>query len=136
MKIQRKKSRKLDLSNRNLTEFPSITTLDKKIRFLDLSNNNIEEIPTNIGELKELKNLYLNNNRISQLHTGILKVKSLRCLYLYDNPMKNLPNFIKESAKFSVVTDNDTFHYYPEVEENGNYLNMQREISDEVNCIC
>ena len=136
MKIRRKKSRKLNLSSRNLAKFPSITTLDKKIRILDLSNNNIEEIPVNIGELKELKYLYLNNNRISQLHTGILKVRSLRCLYLYDNPMKNLPNFIKESAQFSVVTDNDIFHYYPEVEENGNYLNMQREISDEVDCIC
>ena len=128
MKIRRKKSRKLDLSSRNLAKFPSITTLDKKIRFLDLSNNKIEEIPVNIGELKELKYLYLNNNRISQLHTGILKAKYLRCLYLYDNPMKNLPNFIKESAKFSVVTDNDIFHYYPEVEENGNHLNMQRDI--------
>ena len=136
MNIQRKKSRKLDMSSRNLTKFPSITTLDKKIRSLDLSNNNIEEIPVNIEELKDLKYLYLNNNRISQLHNGILKAKSLRCLYLYGNPMINLPNFIKESAKFSVVTDNDVFHYYPEVEENGNHLNMQKEISDEVDCIC
>ena len=54
MNIQRKKSRKLDMSSRNLTKFPSITTLDKKIRSLDLSNNNIEEIPGNIEELKVL----------------------------------------------------------------------------------
>ena len=136
MKIQRKKSRKLDLSGRNLTKFPTITTLDKKIRYLDLSNNSIEEIPANIGELKELKYLNLNNNRISQLHNGILKAKSLRRLYLYGNPMINIPNFIKKSVNFSVITDKDYFYYYPEVEEDGNHLNMQGEISDEVDCIC
>ena len=136
MKIRRKKTRKLDLSGRNLTKFPTITTLDKKIRYLDLSNNNIEEIPANIGELKELKYLYLNNNRISQLHNGILKAESLQCLYLYGNPMKKLPNFIKKSVNFSIITDNYIFHYNPEVEKDGNHLNMQREISDEVDCFC
>lgn len=136
MNIRRKKTRKLDLSGRNLTKFPTITTLDKKIRYLDLSNNNIEEIPANIGELKELKYLYLNNNRISQLHNGILKAESLQCLYLYGNPMKKIPNFIKKSVNFSIITDNYIFHYNPEVEKDGNHLNMQREISDEVDCIC
>ena len=55
IKLKRKKTRKLDLSGRNLDVFPAEVFENKKITNLDLSNNHIKEIPANIGELKELR---------------------------------------------------------------------------------
>lgn len=128
IKLKRKKSRKLDLSGRNLDNFPTEVFKDKKITSLDLSDNHIKEIPVNIGELTDLRYLYLRNNDITQLHSGILKAKSLRCVYLYDNPMKTIPDFIKRKATFSVFTDNDVYQYYPDVTIEGNDDKLQTEI--------
>lgn len=133
--FKRKKTRKLDLSGKNLDVFPSKAFEDKRITTLDLSNNNIKEIPANISDLTELRFLYLRNNNISQLHNGILKAKSLRCVYLYNNPMKIIPDFIKERATFSVFTDNDVYLYYPEVVLDGKNSRIQDEIGEEINGI-
>lgn len=130
--LRKKKSRKLDLSNRNLNEFPVSVFKDKKIERLDLSNNHIKDIPANIGELSCLKYLHLENNGITQLHLGILNAKSLKCLYLKGNPMKSLPDFIKEHAHFSISTDNELFSYYRAEEVIGNNPKLQDELYGEV----
>lgn len=135
IKLKRKKTRKLDLKGRNLDVFPQEVFKDKKITSLDLSNNHIKEIPANISELIDLRYLYLRNNEITQLHNGILKAKSLRCVYLYDNPMKTLPNFIKENATFSIFTDNEVHHYFPEIVLEGNDSNLMMEIGSEIDGI-
>lgn len=133
--LRRKKTRKLDLSGRNLDTFPTNVFDDKAITSLNLSDNNIKEIPARIGELKKLEYLYLDNNNISQLHNGILKAVSLKGLYLRGNPMKNLPDFIKENAKFSVFTDNEVHRYYPEVVLSGSSIRLQDEVGCEVDGI-
>ena len=133
--LKRKKSRKLDLSGRNLDVFPPETFKDKKITSLDLSNNHIKEIPANISELTDLRFLYLRNNNITQLHNGILKARSLRCLYLNGNPMKSLPDFIKKNATFSIFTDKEVHHYFPEILMDGNDSNLQKEIGREIDGI-
>lgn len=132
IRILKKKTRKLDLSSKNLTSFPALVFKDKKITTLDLSNNHIKEIPAKIGELTELKYLHLEDNDITQLHNGILKAKSLRCLYLNGNPMKELPNFVKERATFAIFTDKGVHRYYPKVEICGGNKILQKDISDEV----
>lgn len=133
--LRRKKSRRLDLSGKNLEAFPLNVFDDKTITCLDLSNNHIKEIPVRISELKDLKYLHLDNNDISQLHNGILKARSLKCLYLRGNPMKSLPVFIRENATFSVFTDNEIHNYYPEVEMQGSNKKLQNEVGDEVESI-
>lgn len=133
--LRRKKSKKLNLSGRNLDVFPAKAFEDKTITCLDLSNNHIKEIPANIGELAKLKYLHLENNDITQLHNGILKVQSLECLYLKGNPMKSLPEFIKENAHFDISTDSEYHHYYPDIEVNGSNQFLQKEIGREVDGI-
>lgn len=135
IQILKKKTRKIDLSGKNLTSFPASVYKDKKITTLDLSNNRIKEIPARITELTELKYLHLENNDISQLHNGILKLKSLRSLFLNGNPMKKLPDFIKERANFAIFTDNGVHRPYPEQEVKGDITNLQEDIQEEVRSI-
>jgi class 3 adenylate cyclase len=135
IKIRRKKPRKLDLCSKDLKIFPSEVFADKKISRLDMSNNHITEIPVNIGDLVKLRYLHLENNNITQLHNGILNTRSLRVLYLQGNPMKHLPDFIKENAKFSIYTDNEIFTYYPKVEIDYNKQILMKEIGSEVDSI-
>lgn len=122
------------LSNNNLDSFPAVIFSNKRVKSLDLSYNHIKDIPANLEELTDLRYLYLQNNNISQLHNGILKVKSLRCLYLYGNPMKGLPDFIKEKAKFSVFTDREVHRFFPEFLFPG-YNKLQDEIAEETDKI-
>lgn len=133
--LRRKKPRKLDVSGKNLDVFPEIVSEDKAITSLDLSNNHIKEIPANIGEMKSLRILNLENNEIRQLHNGILKCKSLRLLKLRGNPIKSLPDFIKKNANFSIQTDKEEHHYYPEVEYIGSNNRLQKELGGEVDGI-
>lgn len=135
IQFRRKKTKKLDLSGKNLDVFPAKAFEDKRITTLDLSNNHIKEIPANIGVFKELRYLHLENNDITQLHNGILGASSLRCLYLNGNPMKNLPDFIKVKAKFCIFTDSGIHRFYPEVEKDDGKRTLQKELDEEVNSI-
>lgn len=133
--FRRKKTKKLDLSGRNLDTFPAKAFEDKTITCLDLSNNHIKEIPSNIGELTNLKYLHLENNDILRLHNGILRLHSLKCLFMKGNPIKSLPDFIKENAHFNISLDSENHHYYPDVEINGDNQVLQKEIGREVDGI-
>lgn len=133
--LRTKKTRKLDLSGRNLNAFPQDVFDDKTITSLNLSDNHIKEIPAKIGELKDLRYLYLDNNDIIQLHNGILKALSLKGLYLRGNPMRSLPDFIKENARFTIFTDNEVHRYYPDVELSRSSIWLQTEVGREVDGI-
>lgn len=133
--LRRKKTRKLDFLGQNLVAFPNNVFDDKTITSLNLSDNHIKEIPARIGELKNLEYLYLDNNDISQLHNGILKAESLKGLFLRGNPMKSLPDFIKENAKFSIFTDKEVYRYYPEVVLSESSTRLQDEVGCEVDGI-
>lgn len=58
---------KLDLSNMNLTEFPTEILNLKNLRKLNLSNNKLSVIPREIEKLKNLELLDLFNNNINPL---------------------------------------------------------------------
>lgn len=133
--LRRKKARKFDLSGRNLGAFPNNVFDDKTITSLNLSDNHIKEIPARIGDLRNLEYLFLDNNNISQLHNGILKAVSLKNLYLRGNPMKSLPDFIKDNAKFSIFTDREVYRYYPDVVLLGGDTRLQDEVGSEVDGI-
>ncbi len=131
----KKKPRNLDLSSRNLSEFPAEVFMDKKITSIDLSDNHIKEIPAKIAELTELRHLHLENNSITQLHNGILKAKSLRNLYLQGNPIKHLPNFIKNDATFTIFTDIEVHRFFSEIIIDGGNRTLYKELGDEVDSI-
>jgi len=130
-----KKTKKLDLKEKKLVFFPKNVFEDKSISSLDLSNNNIKEIPASIEDLKHLEVLNLENNEIGQLHNGILKCESLRLLKLKGNPIKRIPDFIKKNAKFSILTDMEVYHYYPEIVKIGDKKQLQTEIDNEIDSI-
>lgn len=133
--LKRKKTRRLDLSGKNLDAFPRNVFEDKTITNLELSDNQIKEIPAYIGDLKHLRVLNLENNEIRQLHNGILMCNSLQLLKLKGNPMLSLPDFIKKKAKFSIETDKEVHHYYPEYVLEGVKNRLHSEIALEVDGI-
>lgn len=113
--LRRKKPRKLNLSSRNLDEFPIDAFKDKNIVSIDLSNNNIVEIPRHIGELKKLRYLNLENNCIKELHSGILSLPSIKEINLKGNPISHLPNFVQNKLHAHVLIDRNLRTYTSQI---------------------
>jgi internalin A len=107
-------TKSLNLSAKNLTEFPietfqlefltdlylqdnklkSIPVEIKNLRFLErllLHNNQIENIPPEISQLKKLKYLTLSKNRLKNIPIEITKLGFLEILALSNNKIKTLP---------------------------------------------
>lgn len=105
--------RRLDLSHKGLSSFPTwisgLTNLEelnlshnklkhihphiayvKKLRFLNLSHNKIKDIHPHISYLKNLRTLLLSHNRIKDIHPHISYVKKLRVLDLSHNRLKHV----------------------------------------------
>lgn len=130
MIIKRKKSRKLDLSSKNLNRFPSSIFNDKNIVRLDLSNNNIQDIPAYIGILKKLRYLNLENNNIQELHSGVTKLQSIKTINLKGNPIKRLPDFIKKKLHANILTDDNNSLSSIDAENEKLLKEIQEEIHD------
>ncbi|MBP1593800.1 MAG: hypothetical protein H6Q12_818 [Bacteroidetes bacterium] len=88
---------KLDLSNRNLKEFPQDIFQCLNLRKLILSNNLIDQIPPQIISLRKLKVLDLSHNKIGQLYANVFKLPELETLNISYNNVKKIPHQIKES---------------------------------------
>jgi Leucine-rich repeat (LRR) protein len=76
---------KLNLSNKNLTQFPNEILALTDLEYLDLSNNNLTDIPSGISKLKKLKYLSLNNNSIDSIPVSLFTINSLELLKLEYN---------------------------------------------------
>lgn len=93
-KIKESKAKKLDLSNRGITELPNEIGELTWITSIDISYNNIRELPASIIQLQNLKTLLLVRNNISRLPNGIGQLKNLRTLDVSYNPLVKLPKEI------------------------------------------
>lgn len=122
-----KKTKKIDLSNKNLNSIPSeifdITDLEililtqnqiraipasisrlKNLKILDISFNQIKYLPENLFQLKNLESLNLSNNDIQKLSYKITELKRLETLKLKENSLAIPPPEIthRDNCKSSV----------------------------------
>jgi Leucine-rich repeat (LRR) protein len=72
----------LDLSRKDILEFPREIFEMKNLESLDLSNNNLTELPDEITKLQNLKILKLNGNKIYRLPDELSRLKFLKEIYL------------------------------------------------------
>lgn len=89
---------KLDLSDKNLKQFPNEIFLCTNLTKLILANNSISKIPKEISSLRKLKVLDLSNNDIKQIHAEVFKLSKLRTFNVASNNVKTLPKQLKDSS--------------------------------------
>ena len=90
----------LDLSDRELTEFPAEKIKDlSKLEHLDLSNNKIKEFPKALRKCKKLRSLNLYSSGIKKIPSWIEEFEDLEYLNLsainIDNPIPFMASKIK-----------------------------------------
>lgn len=93
-KAKEKKSKSLDLSNRDLIELPHEIGELTSLEHLDLSYNNIREIPPTIGRLVNLKTLLLLRNKIKVLPAEIGFLRELNLIDISHNCFETIPKEI------------------------------------------
>lgn len=98
---------KLDLSNKNLKQFPVEIFQCTNLTKLILSKNSISEIPKEIKLLRKLKVLDLSNNKIKQLYADIFKLPKLETLNVSNNQIKSLPRQVIESKIKNLLLQNN-----------------------------
>lgn len=94
IKIPSENISKLDLSGKNLVEFPLEILKLKNLKKLDLSNNRIDRIPKEISKLKRLETLDLSNNRITNFYAKLCELEKLKILNLNLNEIRTIPKQI------------------------------------------
>lgn len=99
-------SKIIDLSNKNLKEFPSRAS-NFQVEVLILDNNNITEIPDWIANLKNLRTLSIRNNNLKEVDI-LMYCDNLQELYLSGNKnLSDLPN-LSRCKKLKVIDVVDT----------------------------
>ncbi|MDA3866934.1 MAG: leucine-rich repeat domain-containing protein [Salinivirgaceae bacterium] len=93
-KAKEKKSKSLDLSNRDLTELPPEIGELTSLEHLNLSYNSIKEIPPDIGRLVNLKTLLFLRNEITELPPEIGTLRNLTLIDISHNAFETLPKEI------------------------------------------
>ena len=96
--------RKLDLSNKGLTELPQEIGQLTKVTVLKLSNNKLTELPPEIGQLTNLTNLDLSENRLADLPPEIGQLANLTGLLLNNNRLTALQSESRHLANLSVLS--------------------------------
>ncbi len=110
-------SRKLDLSNHELTELPEAVFSLNRLEYLDLSENHLAVLPPGISQLSRLTRLSLAGNAFTTLPQELTHLINLELLYLSHNPLAQLP------PDFGNLTNLETLYLY------GNRL---EELPDEI----
>ena len=93
----KKQVTKINLSGKNLSEFPENLFEYTNLTKLILSNNNINAIPKDILRLKKLRVLDLANNNLSVLQAAVFQLPKLKTLNLYGNKLSSFPKQIINS---------------------------------------
>jgi Leucine-rich repeat (LRR) protein len=99
-----KQSTTLDLSNRDLEEFPIEILEQTQIKVLDLSDNQLKSIPAEIGKLVNLEELYLANNQLTgALPAEIRKMPNLKILDASGNDLSGIPAEIGQLLQLKII---------------------------------
>jgi Leucine-rich repeat (LRR) protein len=100
----------INLSDKNLSEFPTDVFENDDLEELYLDGNYIREIPEKICELKNLKILSAKSNFISKIPNNMHKLKNLKYLFLTANEIKFLPSCIGRLEKLHISYSNNDIH--------------------------
>lgn len=95
-------AKKLDLSNKGITELPDEIGDLVHLESLDLSYNNIEQLPSSICNLKNLRDLLLLRNKIQKLPALIGSLANLKMLDISYNPLVNIPQHIGQAKNLEI----------------------------------
>lgn len=98
---------KLDLSNKNLEEFPADLFKCTNLRKLILSNNKLTHIPKQINMLRKLKVLDLSHNKISAIYANVFKLPQLTTLNVSHNLLTSIPNQLYDSSIRILIINNN-----------------------------
>ena len=76
---------RVDLSDKELKNFPGDLSDLRNLEFLNLSNNELTKLPDDICDFRKLKELNLSNNDISKLPECLYRMKNLETLFIQGN---------------------------------------------------
>lgn len=99
---------KLDLSNKDLVEFPEDLFKCTNLRKLILSNNKLTHIPKQINVLKKLKILDLSYNRIPAIYANVYKLPKLTTLNVSNNCLSSVPKQLYDSSIRILIINNNS----------------------------
>jgi tetratricopeptide (TPR) repeat protein len=100
---------RLDLSDKELKNFPGDIYDLKNLEYLNLSNNELTKLPDDICDFRKLKELNLSNNDISKLPECLYKMKSLEVLYVQGNdiPVSQILNLKDRLPSVQIIMDKE-----------------------------
>ena len=87
--------KKLDISGKNRTAFPTDILAFKNLQELNVSNTNITTIPETIAQLTKLRKLNITGNPLTSFPKGILQLKNLEELTINQNLIDLFPHQIQ-----------------------------------------
>ncbi|CAF4379405.1 unnamed protein product, partial [Adineta steineri] len=106
----------LDLSKRNINEFPSQILEFTSLQYLYLEGNQLTQLPTDLFiRLPNLKWLDLRNNQLTSIpHHGLAKHSCLQYLLLSGNLLQKLPFELGKAKTLSALNlDGNPLHHPP-----------------------
>jgi internalin A len=103
-----KQLKKLDLSNKGLTEIPAEVFELKWLEVLDLSGNQLTTLPEAIAHLQQLTSLDLRGNKLTTLPEAIADLQQLTSLDLSFNELTMLPEAITHLQQLTSLNLRDS----------------------------
>ncbi|XP_067855529.1 leucine-rich repeat-containing protein 10 [Heptranchias perlo] len=94
---------KLYLSNNNLRTLPPEFHLLSCLQILALDFNRFKELPRAVCRLRQLSILYLDNNNLSDLPAELSSVTDLKTLWIENNCFEQIPKVICELKQLKIL---------------------------------
>jgi internalin A len=104
----------IDLTNFNLSRFPSELFDLPNLQTLFLSQNRIPEIPGEISRLENLYHLNLSDNSIAEIPTELGQLKKLTSLYLSNNQLTEFPTQLGSTNLQTLSLSSNRIKFLPE----------------------
>jgi Leucine-rich repeat (LRR) protein len=101
--FQFKNLQELDISKNKIKELPKEIGILTNLKRFNASFNKLEVLPSEIGYLKNLVYLGLNRNKIVELPTGIGDLQNLEVLEMWDNELYSIPDEISKLTKLKTL---------------------------------
>lgn len=95
------KKKKLDLSNKGITELPDELGDLSQLEEIDLSYNNIKQLPDSLFRLTNLKTILMTRNELETIPAAIGELKKLERLDISYNKLSFLPPEIGKLEKLA-----------------------------------
>lgn len=99
---------KVDLSNAELTEFPSeLNALFDTLEFLNLGGNKLKNLPQSFVQFKKLRILFFAQNEFEEIPKVLGQMESLTMLSFKSNKLSSVPaQSLCSSISWLILTDN------------------------------